>query len=46
MEEKELPTVSIVVAAYNEEKVIEAKIHNMLALDYPKDKFEVIIAAL
>jgi len=45
VEDEELPTVSIVVAAYNEEKVIEAKIHNMLALDYPKDKLEIIIGS-
>jgi len=45
IKEDELPTVSIVVAAYNEEKVIEAKIHNMLALDYPRDKYEIIIGS-
>ena len=45
IQDDELPTVSIVVAAYNEEKVIEAKIYNMLALDYPREKFEVIIGS-
>ncbi|MDR3002373.1 MAG: glycosyltransferase family 2 protein [Fibromonadaceae bacterium] len=35
--------VSIIVAAYNEEKVIEEKIRNTLALDYPKDKVEILI---
>jgi cellulose synthase/poly-beta-1,6-N-acetylglucosamine synthase-like glycosyltransferase len=39
----ELPTVSILISAYNEEAVIERKIHNILELDYPKDKLEVLI---
>jgi cellulose synthase/poly-beta-1,6-N-acetylglucosamine synthase-like glycosyltransferase len=38
-----LPSVSIIVAAYNEEKVIEDKIKNTLNLDYPQDKLEVIV---
>ena len=39
----ELPTVSILISAYNEEAVIERKIQNILALDYPKEKLEVLI---
>jgi len=39
------PFVSIIMAAYNEEKYIERKILNCLALDYPKDKFEIIIGS-
>lgn len=35
--------VSIIVAAHNEEDVIEDKIRNTLALDYPKDKLEILI---
>jgi cellulose synthase/poly-beta-1,6-N-acetylglucosamine synthase-like glycosyltransferase len=38
------PTVSVLVAAYNEARVIEAKIRNTLALDYPADRIEVAIA--
>ena len=38
------PTVSLLVAAYNEADVIEAKIRNALALRYPADKLEVAIA--
>lgn len=38
-----LPDVSLVIAAYNEEVVIEEKIKNSLELDYPKDKLEIII---
>ena len=39
-----LPTVSLLVAAYNEESVIEERILNALALDYPAGKLEVVIA--
>src|SRR5918993_4230889 len=38
------PTVSLLVAAYNEADVIEAKIRNALALDYPADRLEIAIA--
>lgn len=36
--DKDLPHVTFVVAAYNEEDYIEEKIKNNLAFDYPKDK--------
>lgn len=39
------PTVSLIVAAYNEEKVIEAKLRNIEALDYPYGRLEVIIVS-
>ena len=35
--------VSLIIAAYNEEKIIEEKIKNSLKLDYPKDKLEIIV---
>lgn len=38
-----LPTVTILVSAYNEEAVIERKILNILSIDYPKDKLQVLI---
>jgi cellulose synthase/poly-beta-1,6-N-acetylglucosamine synthase-like glycosyltransferase len=38
------PKVSLLVAAYNEADVIEKKIRNALALDYPADKLEIAIA--
>ncbi len=34
------PFVSMIIAAYNEEKFIEQKIKNCLELDYPKDRIE------
>lgn len=40
-----LPSVSIIIAAYNEEKVIDSKIKNLLELDYPKDRIEIAIAS-
>ena len=38
------PSVSLLVAAYNEADVIEEKIRNALALDYPAEKLEIAIA--
>lgn len=39
------PTVSLVVAAWNEAEVIGAKLENSLALDYPADRLEVLIGS-
>ena len=39
------PTVSLIISAYNEEKVIKQKIENALKLDYPKEKLEIIVAS-
>ena len=39
------PTVSILIAAYNEEKVIKEKIENLLHLEYPQEKLEIWIAS-
>jgi cellulose synthase/poly-beta-1,6-N-acetylglucosamine synthase-like glycosyltransferase len=41
----ELPRVSLIVAAYDEEEVIEAKVANALALDYPRELLELIVAS-
>ena len=40
-----LPAVSLIVAAYDEEEVIEAKLANALALDYPADRLQTIVAS-
>lgn len=37
-----LPAVTLVIAAYNEEKVIQEKIRNTIALEYPPGKLKVI----
>lgn len=42
---EELPTVSLIIAAYDEEEVIAAKVANALALDYPRDRLELIVAS-
>ncbi len=39
------PSVSLIITVHNEEKVIEKKIENALALNYPRDKLEIIIAS-
>jgi cellulose synthase/poly-beta-1,6-N-acetylglucosamine synthase-like glycosyltransferase len=39
------PNVTLIIAAYNKEKVIEAKIRNCFELDYPKDLMDVIIVS-
>jgi len=39
------PTVSIVVCAYNEARHIRRKLEEALALDYPADRLEVIVAS-
>jgi cellulose synthase/poly-beta-1,6-N-acetylglucosamine synthase-like glycosyltransferase len=39
------PSVSLLIAAYNEAAVIADKIRNSLALDYPSEKLEIVIAS-
>jgi cellulose synthase/poly-beta-1,6-N-acetylglucosamine synthase-like glycosyltransferase len=39
------PSVSLVICAYNEERDIAAKLENSLALDYPADKLEIVVAS-
>ena len=39
------PTVTIIVAAHNEGFQIERRLRNLLALDYPVGKFEIIVAS-
>ncbi len=41
----DFPFVSIIIAAYNEEQVIREKIENCFSLDYPADRFEVLIGS-
>ncbi len=39
------PTVAIVVAAHNEERVIERRLGNLLELDYPAERLEIVVAS-
>jgi len=40
----ELPALSLIVAAHDEQEVIAARVANALALDYPRERLEVIVA--
>ena len=39
------PTVTIMIVAHNEEKVIEEKMQNVLNIDYPKEKLEILVSS-
>ena len=39
------PAVAVIVAAYNEEAVIERRLENLLALDYPADRLELVVTS-
>jgi len=39
------PSVTLIIAAHNEADVIEAKLQNVLSLDYPADCLNVVIAS-
>ncbi|MCB2212003.1 glycosyltransferase family 2 protein [bacterium] len=45
MPDDQLPTITMIIAARNEADVIADKLANSVALDYPKDKYSVIVAA-
>ena len=42
---EQLPAVSLIVAAYDEQEVIAGKVENALALDYPRDRLELVVAS-
>lgn len=39
------PSVTMIIAAYNEERNIGEKLENSLSLSYPRDKFEIIVVS-
>jgi len=43
LSDNELPKVSIIIPAFNEEKSIGRTIESILASDYPKNKFEIVV---
>ena len=43
-DEDYLPSISLVICAYNEEKCVAAKLKNTFTLDYPREKLQVILA--
>jgi cellulose synthase/poly-beta-1,6-N-acetylglucosamine synthase-like glycosyltransferase len=40
--DEELPTMTLMICAYNEEEVVAEKMANTLALNYPRDKFRIM----
>ena len=40
-----LPSVTVLITAYNEEQDIRAKLENTLRVDYPKEKLEILVAS-
>jgi len=42
---RQLPPVTLIISAYNEEKVIGEKIENALSLDYPRELLEIVIVS-
>ncbi|HEY4760521.1 MAG TPA: glycosyltransferase family 2 protein [Thermoguttaceae bacterium] len=44
-DENYIPSVSLIIPAYNEEKVLGDKLENSLALDYPKDRLQIVVAS-
>src|SRR5690349_1670127 len=41
----DLPRVAVIVAAHNEEPVIERRLENLRALDYPADRLELVVTS-
>lgn len=39
------PTVSLIVVAHNEQACLAAKLENIAALDYPRDRLEIVLAS-
>ncbi|MBT3231398.1 MAG: glycosyltransferase family 2 protein [Calditrichaeota bacterium] len=44
-EENKLPSITVLVPAYNEEKYIGARIENLLESDYPKNRLQILVAS-
>lgn len=43
LDDSQLPTISFILSAYNEEAVLREKLENTLALDYPKEKIDIVV---
>ena len=43
-DEAALPSVTLLISAYNEEIVIAQKLENSLAIDYPRDRLQILVA--
>lgn len=45
LSENELPQITFIITAYNEEGTIKEKIINTLETEYPRDKLEILVAS-
>ena len=45
LRDSELPSMTLFVAAYNEEAVIEGKLKNSLELNYPAEKLKIVVGS-
>ncbi len=45
IKDENLPALSFIITAYNEEKQIAGKIENTLQANYPKDRLEILVAS-
>jgi cellulose synthase/poly-beta-1,6-N-acetylglucosamine synthase-like glycosyltransferase len=45
VDENKLPNVTVIIAAYNEDSCIRARVENLLSLDYPQDKLTIRIGS-
>lgn len=43
--EADLPSVTLIITAHNEEQRIETKLHNALRIDYPPERLEILVAS-
>ena len=43
--EPRLPSVTLIISAFNEEKVIAAKLNNVAALDYPRERLNIVVVS-
>lgn len=41
--DEELPRVSIVIPTFNEERIVVEKLNDLMVLDYPSDKLELVV---
>jgi len=42
---EELPSIAVLIAAFNEEKVIEQKLNSILESNYPRQKIEILVGS-
>jgi poly-beta-1,6-N-acetyl-D-glucosamine synthase len=45
LDDSYLPSVAVIVTAYNEESVIERRLENLRALDYPPERLELVVTS-